>query len=177
MLLRTINGAPIIYCHPIPISLRCPISILHSTIPPFFLPPIFCGCGLDDLLCIRGELGASLFDDSGLVRVEVNDSLGMFCPSFSRCIAVTQFENEGASSAWRRNSAPCAVLMRKTNFFFELLSTVVVLGTTSMEGSSDGLCWEERRREGEGGEGGGGREREREGEREREREINLLLKC
>ena len=66
--------------------------------------------------------------------------------------------------------------MRKTNFFFELLSTVVVLGTTSMGGSSDGLCWEERR---EGGERGTKRvrESEREREREREREINLPLKC
>ena len=92
-------------------------------------------------------MGASLLDDSGRVRAEVKGSLGTFCPMFSRCIAVTQFENEGASSAWSRNSAPWAVLIRNTNFFFELLSTVVVLGTTSIEGSSDGLCWKKREKE------------------------------
>ena len=49
-------------------------------------------------------------------------------------------------------------MMRNTNFFFVLFSTVVVLGTTSMGGSSDGLCCEERERE-----------------RERERITNLRI--
>ena len=51
---------------------------------PFFFPPVFPGCGLDDLLCSMGEFGAaSLFEDSGLCRVEVKDSFGTLSPMFN----------------------------------------------------------------------------------------------
>lgn len=168
-----------IHYPPLTNSLLLPHTSLFPSSPniPFLL--VFCGWGLEDLLCMSGELGASLLEDSGRWRAP-DDSPATFCPMFRVCMAVTQREKEGASSAWRRNSAPWAVTIRKTNFFLELDSAVVTLGTTSMAGSSEGLCWirkiyyNKSSRHWVGGGGVGERER---CVCERERKVVAYNKC